>query len=161
MAVSLNMTPVGTASTNDYFEVTGVQIELGATATTFSRAQGTIQGELAACQRYYYRIVGTDGHTFALGQCYSATNAGVIVPFPVTMRIRPTALEQSGTAGQYRLINATGTGIACSSVPAYYAGSAGSANVSMTVSSGLVAGNVTTGAYHTATEAYLGWSAEL
>jgi hypothetical protein len=155
-------TPNGTAGANDWFEITGVQLELGSVATSFKRsAGGTIQGELAACQRYYYRIVGVDGHTFGAGQCFSTTNAGVIVAFPVTMRIRPTALEQSGTAAEYRILNASGTGIACSSVPAYYPGSQASANVSMTVSSGLVAGNCTIGAYNSAGQGYLGWSAEL
>jgi hypothetical protein len=33
--------------------ISGVQMELGTNVTTFSRAGGTIQGELAACQRYY------------------------------------------------------------------------------------------------------------
>lgn len=47
----------GTATnTNDYIEVTGVQLELGSNATQFSRAGGTIGGELALCQRYYWSI---------------------------------------------------------------------------------------------------------
>ena len=64
----------GTASTNDYFELTGVQIDVGTwtatTAPTFRRSGGTIQGELAACQRYYqasglqsYYLTGTVNNT--------------------------------------------------------------------------------------------------
>jgi hypothetical protein len=53
-------TPVGTASTNDYYEVTGFQLELGSYATTFSRAGGTIQNELAACQRYFQKSWATE-----------------------------------------------------------------------------------------------------
>lgn len=53
LAPTFNFTGVGTAGTNDYFEVTGVQVEIGAVATPFARAGGSIGGELALCQRYY------------------------------------------------------------------------------------------------------------
>lgn len=36
------------------WDITGVQLEIGAVATTFSRAGGTIGGELSLCQRYYF-----------------------------------------------------------------------------------------------------------
>lgn len=37
------------------FDIWGFQIEYGSKATPFQTATGTIQGELAACQRYYFR----------------------------------------------------------------------------------------------------------
>jgi hypothetical protein len=46
-------TPVGTAGAADYFDVTGVQIDIGSVALPFRTYAGTIQGELSACQRYY------------------------------------------------------------------------------------------------------------
>jgi hypothetical protein len=91
LAASFLYTPTGTAGAADYYEVTGVQLEVGSVATQFSRAGATIQGELAACQRYYYRMTGAG----TLGFAASTTIADAIFPTP-PMRVAPTALDQSG-----------------------------------------------------------------
>lgn len=90
-------TPTGTASTNDYFEITGVQLEVGSQATPFSRNAGTIQGELAACQRYYYVHADNTENTAPIGTgiLYTATQLECVVKFPVTMRIRPSLIATS------------------------------------------------------------------
>jgi hypothetical protein len=87
-------TPTGTAGAADYFEITGVQLELGSTATPFSRAGGTIQGELAACQRYYRRwTAGTAYGTLSMfGTGLSSTQAICAVPI-MTMRVTPTSVD--------------------------------------------------------------------
>jgi hypothetical protein len=163
LAIYFTYQPVGTAGANDYFDITGVQLELGSVATAFSRNGATIQGELSAAQRYYYRTTSSgDNYIFGLGQCYSTTAGASVIPFPVPMRIRPTALEQSGTAGDYKVYTAAGVAQAVSAVPTFAAivTSQFQACVNFTVAANLVAGNATQLAGANAS-AYLGWSAEL
>jgi hypothetical protein len=96
LAVIFISSMTGTASTNDYYEVTGVQLELGTTASTFQTATGTIQGELAACQRYYLRPQLTGAYAFyATGAARSTTVADFCYTLPVSMRVVPTAVDYS------------------------------------------------------------------
>jgi hypothetical protein len=148
------------AATNNYWQVTGVQLELGNVASNFDFQDfGT---ELAACQRYYFRINSPGSFTgFGFGQCTSAT-AGVIgVTFPVEMRTNPTSLEQSGTAGNYSVLAAGGGGNALTAVPAFATATRNNGGVSFTTSSVLVAGNATRLVDANTTSAFLDWSAEL
>jgi hypothetical protein len=91
LAALLYFVPVGTAGAADYIEVTGVQLEIG-TVTTFARTGSGIQGELAACQRYYYRWASTNNQFSFAGIGYSQSSSAVefVLPMKVTMRTTPT-----------------------------------------------------------------------
>jgi len=151
--------PGGVTMTLDYW---GVQVEQGSTATAFQTATGTVQGELAACQRYYYRnIPGADGRFFGTSFNYATTNGVIVVKYPVSMRIRPTALEQSGTAADYAIWRNSTVSENLTAVPAFDNGTnTEMASVSGTVSANLTAGSTTYFVARNAT-AFLGWSAEL
>jgi hypothetical protein len=155
-------TPTGTAGANDWFEITGVQLDVGSVALPFRTYGGTIQGELAACQRYYFRTSPASAQRiFGSGFNQGTTTATAVVVYPVTMRVRPTALEQSGTAADYAIAHGNGTETAFSAVPTfgpYTTDRAGTVNA--TVASGLTAGQ---GSFiiSNGSAAYLGWSAEL
>ena len=71
------------AATNNYWQITGVQLELGDIATEFQFQD--IQKELAACQRYFASL-----GSGAVGRAYAATNANVFLSFPAVMRATPT-----------------------------------------------------------------------
>ena len=68
------------------FYITGVQLEKGSTATAFDyRDYGR---ELALCQRYFWRVKGSDGQYAAVASGFvtTSTTARVFMPYPVTMR---------------------------------------------------------------------------
>jgi hypothetical protein len=140
------------------FYITGVQLEKGSTATSFDyRSYGT---ELRLCQRYYYKMQATGAaDTFGLAFNESTTVANGVVVFPVTMRTKPTALEQSGTATDYR-VRISGSNIACSSVPSVDSSTIYNAVFNFSVASGLTANSASSCRSATAS-AYLAWSAEL
>lgn len=140
--------------------VTGVQFERGTQATNFDwRPYGT---ELQLCQRYYYRItpaVVTD--RYGWGWASTTTTFENHVRFPVSMRIAPSALEQSGTASDYAVYSPN-TNIACSAVPTFIHATNELSDARFTVSSGLTQGFGGSGRCNTSTVVgYLGWSAEL
>ena len=78
-------------------DIWGVQMEVGSIATPFQTATGTIQGELAACQRYYWLF--NSGSSTILGTTFyqSASRIHIPVLFPVTMRVAPSLSATSGT----------------------------------------------------------------
>jgi hypothetical protein len=81
----------GTAG--NYIEITGVQLEVGDTATPFEhRSYGD---ELARCQRYYYEA--PDNNNFAFNGAVSGVNTIMTFQFKQTMRATPSVTLSVGT----------------------------------------------------------------
>jgi len=140
------------------FYITGVQLEIGSTATPFERR--LYNQELANCQRYYYRTTPTSGSVFGFGWNANTTVSVVGGSFPVPMRDKPSALEQSGTASHYQILHGA-TATTCSSVPSFDTITSTTIySTNFIVASGLTAGQGSGGRSNNAS-AYLGFSAEL
>ena len=72
------------------FEMTGLQLEVGDSATDFEHRSYPVEERL--CQRYYFRQSAEHQYTrYAChGQCPSANGAQMVYPLPVRMRANPT-----------------------------------------------------------------------
>jgi hypothetical protein len=138
------------------FDVWGVQVEAGSTASNFQTATGTKQGELAACQRYYYRAGGDNAYNrYSLGLAQSTTVSLQDVILPVTMRI-PTGTVDFSTTALY-------DGVTLTAVTAITidAASKNVVTIKATVASGLTQYRPYELTANNSTSSFLGFSAEL
>lgn len=78
----------GDTFTIDYW---GWQAEIGNTATAFQTATGTIQGESAACERYYQRFTNNQGNSlYGSGFASSSTAGFAMIKLNQSMRTVPS-----------------------------------------------------------------------
>lgn len=135
LALIYQFTPTGTAGANDYFEITGVQLELGSVANTYQPNGATYQAELAACQRYLPAVTFIDN---AQGYAYATNSMIYSMQFPVPARIAPTGISITGSTFTATVIATNYTSV----TPVF--NSASISNGSVVVTSGVTAtlGNV-------------------
>jgi hypothetical protein len=82
---------------NNTFDIWGVQVEAGSVANPFRRNANSIQGELAACQRYYQRFTGSSFSSPTIGRTASTTGIETFHWLAVPLRVVPTSMGLGGT----------------------------------------------------------------
>ena len=127
------------ATTGATFYITGVQLEIGTSATPFERR---LYGqELINCQRYCTLYSVTAINTFfGSGFSYNSTNALAYTAFPVTMRTSPTVTYSS--TSHFGVYDGSAGTIVTTAITAY-SSSPNAIGTRATVASGLTTGQGT------------------
>jgi hypothetical protein len=163
--LGLNLSQGTSASTDAWtLDLWGVQVEAGSIATAFQTATGTIQGELAAAQRYYYRQNWQALSNYAVfGTGFANTTGAMYVEttFPVNMRVKPTAVDTAAMS-----LYAFEVGVTFISTPTTIAldsnySSPNNGTLAITKSGSFTVGTYYRMSANNNSGAYIGWSAEL
>ena len=89
----------GTAGANDWYEITGIQLEIGSSATDFVHEEyGTT---LAKCQRFFLNYVTGNTKSIGVAGFYNTTTVACHVQPPVTFRNTPSFAFGSGADWYY------------------------------------------------------------
>ena len=150
-------------STSNNFQLTGVQLEVGDTATDFEHEPFDVT--LSKCHRYFQKFTssGAQYQRFGVGLSYSSTAMSCPVFLMNTMRDVP-ALGTTGTASNYAVNHNNDTVTVASTVPALAStGDNPTQNIGVTcaVSSGLDAGDVSMLISNANTSSFLSFDSEL
>jgi len=150
----------GDSTSNNVF-ITGVQMEVGEyTSSTLPPFQHeSFEDNLARCQRYYYKFAAADGGYFGSGNIDGNNDAQIFVPFSVTMRTSPSAIETNGTASHYAIRTTFNT--TCDVVPVYSNTDLDRALVIFKKTNHGITNGASALARSQNNTAYLAWSAEL
>ena len=156
MGLQFTYSPTGTAGANDYFDLTGVQLEIAGSASAYSPNTSTYQAELAACQRYFNRVV--DGSLnaysgFNVATVASSTRADTVNTIPINLRGTPTI--------KYRAVGDFVAGGQTVTAINSYSSSGKYTNINFTVASGLTSGQCVRVELNNAATGYLDYDAEL
>lgn len=146
VGVMVCFTPAaGSGGSTDGFSMTGAQLEIGPTPSSYEFRP--YSEELAQAQRYFYRISETSSQIFTgfVGSQLTSQNCTGMVSFPTTMRIAPTYTSQV-TSSTFALIGGAvlpASPVALASSATSVANSVNNASISFTSSggTGLVGGN--------------------
>jgi hypothetical protein len=138
-----------------------VKLEAGSSATAFSYAGETIEGEIANCQRYYNRISSSEGSAYngyGIGMIYSTNEPTFVQVHSVKMRTTPS-LVASSTAGDFQFL--IGSGVSTpSGVPTIQSGNQSQSVFSLAGSS-LTAGQAVLLRNNNTATTFIAFSAEL
>jgi hypothetical protein len=155
--VSRSQVNLADNTANDWY-ITGVQLEAGTTASDFEFLPFDMN--LGRCQRYYYKTK-SDAVATLMSSGYNTltTESKQVFNFPTTMRARPTSVETTGTAGDYRIQHGNSSTV-CSAVPSYNNASTNCSSIDLIVASGLTVGQGSL-SRTTSADVFFAWSAEL